>query len=46
MLAVRGRVKVTPGRTPAAGGEMITRVSSDRQPGDLTLLTLCDQRST
>jgi len=24
---------------------MITRVSPDREPGDLTLLTLCDQRS-
>jgi len=24
---------------------MITRVPPDREPGDLTLLTLCDQRS-
>ena len=33
-----------PGRTPAAGSEMITCVSPDREPSDLTLLTLCDQR--
>ena len=40
MLAARGRVRVTPGQTPAAGSAMITRVSPDREPGDLTLLTL------
>jgi hypothetical protein len=46
MLAARGRVSVTPGPN-ACGRERDDHLCITRSgTGDLTLLTLCDQRST